>query len=185
MTHVTCLHCDTILSNQEKVDGWCETCGKKLPSAVTATAPSPWADLPRPTRGPLDYPDFRRPPASPARDKARKEAAGILFAIAALQLVCGFVLLVVASNEAQGQIPGELMALAVVEMLGIAAVFAGLGGWALHQPLPASVVGLILYIGLTLLTLAANPHLAGAGLAVKLIFIIALIKAISASARAR
>ncbi|MFO0844887.1 MAG: hypothetical protein U0797_21240 [Gemmataceae bacterium] len=28
----TCLHCDAALSRRELTDGWCDNCGKKLPS---------------------------------------------------------------------------------------------------------------------------------------------------------
>jgi hypothetical protein len=30
----TCLHCDATLSRREMTDGWCDTCGKKLPSSM-------------------------------------------------------------------------------------------------------------------------------------------------------
>jgi hypothetical protein len=29
----TCLHCDAALSRRELADGWCDGCGKKLPSS--------------------------------------------------------------------------------------------------------------------------------------------------------
>lgn len=32
MPATTCLHCDSALSRRELSDGWCDGCGKKLPS---------------------------------------------------------------------------------------------------------------------------------------------------------
>ncbi len=39
MSDPTCLHCDNKLNASELRAGWCEGCGKKLPSFVRAAAP--------------------------------------------------------------------------------------------------------------------------------------------------
>jgi hypothetical protein len=36
MKPLHCPYCDAALTVQETADGWCETCGKRLPPAVTA-----------------------------------------------------------------------------------------------------------------------------------------------------
>jgi hypothetical protein len=46
MQDVICPFCQAVLPTQEVVDGWCETCGKRLPSAVLAAAPAPTAAKP-------------------------------------------------------------------------------------------------------------------------------------------
>src|SRR5262245_30842950 len=33
-----CLHCDTSLTTKDLTDGWCDSCGKKLPSSLTKEA---------------------------------------------------------------------------------------------------------------------------------------------------
>jgi hypothetical protein len=33
-----CLHCDAFPSNSELADGWCDSCGKRLPDSYTAQA---------------------------------------------------------------------------------------------------------------------------------------------------
>src|SRR5690348_5368403 len=38
MSAATCPHCDAILPPQELADGWCETCGKRIPSGIIAAA---------------------------------------------------------------------------------------------------------------------------------------------------
>jgi hypothetical protein len=39
MIATICPHCNAGLSTRELTDGWCDRCGKKLPSSVTAAAP--------------------------------------------------------------------------------------------------------------------------------------------------
>src|SRR5262245_63907520 len=38
-----CLHCDTSLTTKDLTDGWCDGCGKKLPSSLTKEARRPKA----------------------------------------------------------------------------------------------------------------------------------------------
>jgi hypothetical protein len=33
-----CLHCDATPSNRELLDGWCDSCGKRLPDSYAAQA---------------------------------------------------------------------------------------------------------------------------------------------------
>lgn len=46
-TTLRCLHCDATPSNRELLDGWCDSCGKRLPESYAAhareTAPVPKA----------------------------------------------------------------------------------------------------------------------------------------------
>src|SRR5262245_478871 len=34
MDDITCAYCDANLSHRERVDGWCESCGKRLPASA-------------------------------------------------------------------------------------------------------------------------------------------------------
>lgn len=35
MSGAKCLHCDMILSRREREEGWCDSCGKRLPASTT------------------------------------------------------------------------------------------------------------------------------------------------------
>jgi hypothetical protein len=107
-----------------------------------------------------------------------KEAAIILFAIAALQFVCGTLLLSFLQARSGGEVPTEVMLLAILEIVGIAVVFVGLGFWALYQPLLPAAIGLGLYVVLSLVTIATMPQFSGAGLAIRLFIVICLIRVV-------
>ena len=96
-------------------------------------------------------------------DTVRRRAAWLLFAIAALQLVCGGVLVMLASSPGRG-LPEDVKGLMVAEWLGVTTAFAALGWLALYQPLPAASIGLGLYLILALATLVSNPRAALVGL---------------------
>ena len=38
MPKATCPNCDAVVSPEEAADGWCESCGKKLPAGIVAPA---------------------------------------------------------------------------------------------------------------------------------------------------
>src|SRR4051794_25803036 len=84
----------------------------------------------------------------PTMAEARKEASGILFAIAILQLICGGLLIALAPQIMGAPIPDDELPLFVAEWFGIAVAFGLLGVWARVTPLPPVVVGLFLYVGL-------------------------------------
>jgi hypothetical protein len=120
---------------------------------------------------------------------ARKEVAGILFAIAGLQLVCGFALVAVIPEEMLQQGVTKNMLSWIVMIIGCA--FGGLGYWGLSQPLPASIAGLVLYVVIFLLDLMMMGKAAqgGGGMPIQAIFIriaiiAALVRAVSSAAKA-
>jgi hypothetical protein len=120
---------------------------------------------------------------------ARKEVAGILFSIAGLQLVCGFALVAVIPDEMlQGGVTKNMLSW-IVMIIGCA--FGGLGYWGLSQPLPASIVGLVLYVVIFLLDVMMMGQAAkgGGGMPIQAIFIriaiiAALVRAVSSAAKA-
>jgi hypothetical protein len=183
------------VNDPEETSGYCEECGKKLPPATAFSHEKPTRS-PAYDRDDRDDRDWDRDPyeedrfrrrdeLSPEQQKARKEASGILFAVAVLQVVCGGIALAILPQMAGVQLtPAEIVVEAVF-MVGVAVVFAGLGVWARFQPLPPAILGLILYILLSLGTMAANPELIGKGLVLRIIIIIGLGKAIQSASKAR
>jgi hypothetical protein len=82
--------------------------------------------------------------------KTAKKAAGALLAVAIIQTVIPVGLFVLMRNVRPGA--GALNLFNNVTMgimLAIAAVFWGLWAWARVNPLPAAIVGLVLYVTLT------------------------------------
>ncbi len=157
---MTCPNCGATMPPQEIADGWCETCGKRLPAYLT------------PKVGPLTRQgDSPGQSVNKALAQARHEAAGILFTIAVLQLVCGTTALVMAPAVLGGPIPRDMVGWVIVEMVGITAVFATLGFLALKTPLPAAAIGLVLYLLLTLAAVVANPQMGLRGFYIKIIII--------------
>jgi hypothetical protein len=99
-------------------------------------------------------PPVAPPPASPELERARQNAAAILFIVAALHIVCSGAYLLFGSDTFRG---GDRLAFAM--RLGvIAGVFAGLAIWAMSRCLPAASIGLALFLLLTVLAWVRNPE---------------------------
>jgi hypothetical protein len=135
---------------------------------------------------PTEDPAVRRPEATEAQRRARREASGVLFGIAALNFICGMVAISAFPEMFVGPNarPEQIQLALVVDVVGVALVFAALGVWALYRPLVPSVLGLCIYVGLQVLAFVSNPEMVSKGLIVKVMFIAALIKAIGAAVRA-
>jgi hypothetical protein len=203
MAKVKCMSCGAV-NDTESAGMYCEECGKKLPSDGSAFR----VDAPEGGTGRIREDSDDREPRWPRRDRsfdrddypdvrlrgARSEqqkgtgrgVAGILFAIAALQLICGSIALF-AFPDALGvnkNAQPEALVVFVGIMLFMVALFAGLGVWALYMPVAAGVVGLICYIGVALLDIAGAPDMAFRGLIFKILIVVALIRAIAAASKA-
>ena len=85
MSGAKCLYCDMILSRTEREEGWCDSCGKRLPDSV----------LLRPMRRPDA---MRTEPAAPAPHMT----VGRFFAIFGLACVFGVIGAIVAGIVSQG-----------------------------------------------------------------------------------
>jgi len=169
MKSAVCPTCDATLNPLEIADGYCDACGKQVPAYAVRAAGRAVAFG--------SAPGARQ--VSAELDKARKQMSGILFAIAALQLVCGVMLLAIGSRH------HRVSGIAVVELAGIAIVFGSLGLWARYRPLPPAIIGLVLYILLSLLTFAANPALAAKGIGIRVLMVMMLIRAIRTCSKAQ
>jgi hypothetical protein len=124
------------------------------------------------------------PPESAQAARARKQVASTLFSLAGLQFVCGLGAVALVPNQlAGGPVPGAVVPVLAGVIVAIALGFAALGYWARSQPLPAAVVGLVLYGVLFVGDLLANPQMVMQGLVVKILIIMALVKSVSVAAR--
>jgi len=85
MSAAKCLYCDMILSRTEQEEGWCDSCGKRLPASAVQ----------RPTSRPAA---FRAEPAAPAP----RMTVGRFFAIFGLACVFGVIGAIVAGIVSQG-----------------------------------------------------------------------------------
>jgi hypothetical protein len=123
--------------------------------------------------------------------KQAKKSFGALLTVAILQTVFGAVIVAVSSNAqpiAGGTQQGaEQVSVGVlsITVFGIATVFFGLAFWARKNPLPASIVGLVLFVSVHLLDALVDPTSIIRGILVKIIIISILVKAISAGVRHR
>jgi hypothetical protein len=164
MAKVQCEHCGA--ENDPTVaGGTCAGCGKGLPSRPAEQA------------------------GADAFKNARGKASGALFAVAAVHLLCGgFVLFAAPQFMAGGQAVGpDAVGRTAAILLGIVVVFAGLGVWALSQPLPAAVVGLVLYLLLSIADFAAaaqEKRVVG-GIVMRVVFVIFLVQAVVVAGKAR
>jgi hypothetical protein len=183
-----CPNCQAPLTEREVRERWCNECGTSLPELITTT-PSALpvtgdeGDRPRP----YDWAerDLSLGP-TPDQDAARKQASSILFLIAALQFVCGGILVFALSEEgARGPADSAFLAILLAEWLAVMLAFVGLGWWARYQPLPPVVLGLIIYLVLWLVGAVFEPGTAGQGIILRIAVIVGLVRAIRVAAKAR
>jgi len=108
--------------------------------------------------------------------QARREASVALFTIAAL--LVGFAVLLLVMPRLLGATVDVVQRLRELGwLLGLAIVFAATGVWARYSPLPAAVVGLVLYLLLAVLSLAVGLVL--------ILLAVLLVKAIRTCVKAR
>ncbi|HEY2586648.1 MAG TPA: zinc ribbon domain-containing protein [Tepidisphaeraceae bacterium] len=189
MAAVACPHC-TVPNEQGST--FCQSCGKALP-AVAATGPRVIAGqaVAATSAGMKLQVDELH--------KQLKKAAGALLWVAILQTLFGALIYFLVHNATAARAPAAVDATSVV-IFGIAAVFWALYFWARVNPLPAAIVGLVIYVTLWALdfivalaamgnapagqagALAANPF---RGIVIKIIIIAILVRAIKAGQQHR
>src|SRR5262245_40840319 len=170
-----CPNCQAPLTEREVRERWCNECGTSLPELVTTTPnvlPAAGAEDDRPRRYDWGERDLSLGP-TPEQAAARKQASTILFLIAALQFVCGGIIVFALSEKGpRGEVEAEALAGLIVEWVGITLLFAGLGWWALYQPLPPVVIGLVVYVLLWLVSAALDPATASRGFILRIAVIV-------------
>jgi len=157
---------------------FCGSCGKALP----ASAPQ----SPRV----LSVDDFAatkagREPQTEELARQSKKAAGALLAVAILQTVFAVLILVGAKLLPSQDANVEIDPVAIVFTFGLSAIFFGLYLWARRNPLPAAIVGLVLFVTVHLVDALFDPMAIVRGIIVKIIVIVVLARAISAGAKHR
>jgi hypothetical protein len=163
MTNVTTQPCPHCAVANPFGSAFCESCGKALPQGTS--------------QGPriITRTEFagtaagQRLQGDELQKQARK-ASGALLAVAIIQTVVCAILIALASSR--GRIDVFLRSPIFMALAVIAAIFWGLYIWARKQPLPAAIVGLVLYVTLVAVNvitsvsqLAADPgaHHSGFG----------------------
>lgn len=177
MSMTTCPHCSALV----EPGAYCEACGMALPSAIPSTPRVvAAADSPTTSAGTTLVAEELR--------KSTRSAAGALLTVAILQTLFGPVLVWAMKEKLSAENPGmdyELQPIGLAVVLGIAAIFWGLYFWARRSPLPAAIVGLVVYVSVILLDAAADPTTLSNGWLVRGIIIYVLAKAISAGIKHR
>jgi hypothetical protein len=166
MSRVRCLYCKQE-NDALQTAGYCEGCGKKLPPASLARS-----------RG---EGRARELPGLPPEAERRvgQHPSGLLLTAAVLQLVAGGLLLIVGPLLVPPQRMPENFLPAIITGSAVQLfVYAVLGWWASRRPLPAALGGLVLWILVTLLDLAASPALTAWGMPIKLVILAVLVQAV-------
>jgi len=156
---INCPYCAAV--NTDENAAHCIQCGKPLPAAP-----------PVPTMMPIDGPGGTNVQAEQLRKKAG-QAFGALLAVAIIQAIAGTILGFV--------LGGQPMVFAM--LYGIAVFFFVLALWARKSPLPAAVVGLVVYVALSLFDIMAAPEAVGRGIILRIIIIVLLAKAVQAGSQ--
>lgn len=148
---VKCLYCD-VENDALATSGFCDNCGKKLPTSAMA----------RTRRAIAAGSDGEEGTARPGQ---RFPAAEALLTSAVVQLVAGGLFLVL-GPALLPMVPTTFLATAVVWTLVPALVLGLLGTWARHQPRHAALAAIVAYLIWAGAGFAWHPELAGAWLAV-------------------
>ena len=152
MTQVTnnCPHCGAANAYGA---AFCQNCGKGLPPALPTGPRVVGVD-----QAALTDAGFKL--QTEELHKQAKKAAGVLLAIAILQFVVGGFLYLALSNAPQrGNIVFD-PTMMLVSTVGVGIVYLGLFFWARRNPLPAAIVGLLVYLTLTVADIVAIAGMA-------------------------
>jgi hypothetical protein len=189
MTQVTaCPHCGAM--NPPNA-AFCETCGKALPSGVSSMPRVVGSEGIATTAAGQQL-------QGEQLHKQAKRASGALLAVAIIMTVVGGLIFFISTQAGRGGGRGtpvlQVNNAAAVITLIIAAVFWGLYIWSRSQPLPAAIVGLVIYATLIVINVITNVSQMGqdgaprGGLGVgcvDIIIMVVLAQAISAGVQHR
>ena len=176
---VACPHCG---AENPAGGSFCERCGKALPAAI-ASQPRfvEGADLAATQTG-------RSLQAEQLRVQSRK-ASGALLAVAILQTLGAIVItaLVRSGRPAPGLEAAEDADATVlgVVLFGLAGVYWALWWWSRRNPLPAAIVGLVIFLTVWFIDAMFDPGQILRGILIRIIIVAVLIKAIQAGAQHR
>jgi len=173
MSEVICPHCN---ATNASGTAFCESCGK----AIAVQSDKPRVVEKKQVASMAIGQELQ---AEQLRQMA-KRASTPLLVVGILNLVIGGLLLLVATrggNRAEGF---RIVSLA---MLILGALFCALGVWAKFKPLPAAIVGLVLYLSLFITGVALNPLAfeEPVNFLIPIIIILALVRAVQAGVKHR
>ena len=168
MATIVCPHCQA-----ENLSGaaFCEACGKAVPQttdgprivegnqvAVTSSGQAVQADL---------------------LHKSARRAVTTLIALGVLQIGAGIVyFLIYRSSDDADTVAAAPIMLAILSVIGV--LFLGLGLWARKNPLPASIVGLVVYCTLIFGDALFDPSTIAQGFLIKILIILVLVRSVGA-----
>jgi len=166
-----CPHCSAV--NEDGV-AFCAQCGKALPELNPS--------LPRIVAGnQVAATAVGQDLQADQLHRKAKQAFGALLAVAILTFIFGLLL-----SFALGRAGKEYAAMAVVLLvtnLILAGIYAGLAFWARKNPLPAALVGLVLFVTIHVINVVMDPMTIAQGIIVKIIIIAVLVRAIQAGTK--
>lgn len=111
---------------------------------------------------------------------ALKTARGWILAIGIIYVVSAMLVLAL-----QGEyMLDEAKQLVIGTSVALCAIHVGLWWWARTAPFPAAVVALVLFLTVQAINIALDPSQAYKGVLIKALFLVALIKAVSAGLEA-
>jgi hypothetical protein len=173
MGEIVCPHCN---AGGQTPGGFCTACGKALP---TASASGPRV---------LGQNEFGATGAGRSLRSNElvaqsKKAAGALIAVAIMQGVFGAIL--IAASTANVPVEHSALVMAYTINTGVALIFLALFFWARKSPLPAAIVGLVIFITMHLLSAILDPTQIIRGIIFKIIIVVVLVKAIQAGLQYR
>jgi len=170
--------------------------GSKSPPPLPGT-PAPIESLPSLARGGESAGGGLSSLAQSAREKQLKNARWTLIIVGGLTIIANIVAIFMLQGELdtelrkggfnRANLPAEVQAAIFIDyaiigsfiVLGL--VFIVLGVLVPSYPVPCTITGLVLYILGWIASVARDPRQAGAGLIVKIIIIVALVKAVQAA----
>ena len=158
MSTITCPHCG---AGNPAAAAFCEACGKALPSAVAGGPRVVGGDAIAATAAGQQL-------QADQLQKQAKRASGALLAVAIiLTIVSAVVFFILRAASGMAPPPGAQGAGfaqgAAAVMMILAAVFWGLFFWSRSQPLPAAIVGLVIYATLIVINVVTSLSQIGEG----------------------
>lgn len=172
MSVASCPHCGASVSG----GSFCGSCGK----AVSAGTGGPQIV----TGGKIASTGAGARLQSEELAKKARSAATALLAVAILSAIA-LALLAVLFNQPDLRVDWSIATPMLIGQALVTVIFFGLWIWARQSPLPAAIVGLVLYVSLVALNAFLDPATIAHGIIVKVIIVVVLIRAISAGLQHR
>jgi hypothetical protein len=149
---IACPHCGAA---NNAADAFCAACGKALPVASTGPRVVSADQTPLTAAGTQLVGD--------ELVKQTRSAANTLLVVACLQLIVGGLLIFAMAASAHVPMTHPSVLFGLFTVAGISAVFFGLYAWARVAPLPATIVGLVVYCTLIVINVLSAVSAIGSG----------------------